>query len=137
MSQSVVAAVAAVGLQTEGAYGQGDVVGDDEQPLLVDVLLVQPVAHCVAAEVHEGGGLEQKNLASLNRCLCHETITLILKNNIGRLSKSVQYHKTCIVSGILILSTGVTQTTNQKFVHSLSIKPERRQQRRQQPDGSS
>ena len=57
MAQAVVAAVAAARLQPELSEGQCHVVADDEQSRLVYPLLVEPIAHGVAREVHECGGL--------------------------------------------------------------------------------
>lgn len=55
-------------------------------------------------------------LPTFDSGLGNETVTLILKNNIGRLSKGVQYHKSCVVSGVLVLTPGVSQSTNQIFI---------------------
>ena len=48
MSEAVMTAVGATGLQAELSQGQRHIVANDEQPLLVDVLLVQPIAHGIA-----------------------------------------------------------------------------------------
>ena len=142
MSQTIVTTIASIRLQAEGTERQGEFVADDEQPLLVYLLLVEPVSHGIAAEVHEGGRLQQENLASLDGSLSHETITLIFKMNIGRFSKSVQYHKSRVVSCSGVFIARVAKTTNQIFVqfekskcvsiYGLSIKITQ-QQRRHQP----
>ena len=54
----------------------------------------------------------QEDPAAAERGLSHETVTPILKNNIGRLSKGVQYHETCVMPGALVLSPGIAQATN-------------------------
>ena len=120
VSQAVVAAVGAVGLQAELPKGDCHFVGDDEQAFLVDILLAQPVADSIAAEVHEGGGLEQEYLPSFQGCLCQKAVALVGENNIGRLCEGVQYHVSSIVAGIGIFITGVSQSHNQVFVHNQS-----------------
>ena len=111
--------VGATGLQAELSQGQRHIVADDEQPLLVDVLLVQPIAHGIAAEVHERGGLQQEHFPSLDRCLGHKAVAPVVKMNIGCLSKSIQYHKPCVVAGQFVFVTDITQANNQVFVHEL------------------
>ena len=108
--------IAAIRLQAEGTEGQGEFVADDEQSLLVYLLLVEPISHGIAAEVHEGRRFQQENLAPLDGSLSHETITLILKMNIGRFSKSVQYHKSRVVSCTGVFIARVAKTTNQIFI---------------------
>ena len=67
---------------------------------------------------HECGRFEQENLSSLERSLGYEAISLILKMNIGRFSKSVQYHKSLALIHILIL---VRETYWDREIYSLSI----------------
>ena len=117
MSQPVVPAIGAVGLQAELSDGDGHLVGDDEQSLLVDILLAQPKAHGIAAEVHEGGGLEQEDFPALQGCLCQEAIALVGENNIGRLCEGVQYHVSSIVAGLGVLVARIAQSHNQVFIH--------------------
>ena len=119
VSQSVVSAVASASFQSERAQWQGKFIADDEQSLLVYFLLLQPVAHSVSAEVHKRGGLEQEHLSSLDACLGNKAVTLILKMNIGRFSKSVQYHKSCVVPGAGVFIARVTKPTNQIFIQCL------------------
>ena len=120
MSKAVVTAVRTIGLQAELSQGQRHIVADDEQPRLVDVLLVQPIAHGIAAEVHERGGLQKEHFPSLDRRLGHKAIAPVVKMNIiGCLSKSIQYHKPCIVAGQFVFVTDITQANNQVFVHEL------------------
>ena len=123
VSQSVVSAIRAVALQPEGPERQSHVVTDHKQPLLVDILLVQPVAHSIATEVHKRGRLQHDDLPALQRRLSDKAIAFVLKNDIGRLCKSVQYHKSGVVSGLGILVAGITQTHNQKLVQGLTILP--------------
>ncbi|CUP65486.1 Uncharacterised protein [Segatella copri] len=39
--------------------------------------------------------------------------------NIGRFSKSVQYHKSCVVPGVGVFIARVTKPTNQIFIQCL------------------
>ena len=118
MAQPVVPAIASVCLETEIAQGQSYIIRHYEQVMLVYVLFAEPVSHGVTAQVHEGGGLEQYHLAALERCFGHEAIALVLKTNIGRLSKSVQYHVSCVVAGPGIFASGVSEATYQVLIHS-------------------
>ena len=77
-----------------------------------NVLLVHPISHGIATEIHEGGGLEQRQSATLDAGLGHITITAVFKNNIGRLCKSVQYHIACIVAGVPVFIARISQTDN-------------------------
>ena len=117
MSQAVMAAITASRLQTEVAQGQGHLVAHHQQTALVDVLVVQPVAHGIATEIHIGRRLQQKHLAPFQRGLSHEAIASVCKRNIGRLRKSVQYHESCIVAGQFVLVADIAQTYNQELVH--------------------
>ena len=117
VAQAVVRAGAAARLEAQGAQGQRQVVGDDEQAVLVDVLLVEPVAHGVAAQIHIGGGLEQEELASAHTALGHIAVAAVVENNIGRFCESVQYHIADVVAGGAVFGAGVAQTHNQIFVH--------------------
>ena len=116
--QSVVAAVRSAPFQAEGARRQGHVVRDDEQAALVDVFLVEPVAHGVPREVHEGGGFQEDDLPPLDGSLGDESVAPVLKNNIGRFCESVQYHESCVVPGPLVLLSGVAQSADQILVQS-------------------
>ena len=117
VSQSVVPPVAATALEAELAQGQGHIVRNHEQAPLINVFLVEPIAHGVAAEVHERGGLEQDDFAALQAGFGHEAVSPVLKNDIGRLGKSVQYHESGVVAGSRVFSARIAQSTYQVFVH--------------------
>ena len=78
--------IASVSLQAESAERQGKLITDHQESALVNLFLIQPISHCITTQVHEGGRLQQDNLSSLERSLGNETISLILKMNIGRFS---------------------------------------------------
>ena len=117
MSQPVVSGIASRGFQAERTEGQRQVVDYDEQPLQVDVLLVHPVSHGIAAEVHIGRGFEQKHLPPLDARLGNKSVALVFKNNIGRFCESVQYHKSSVVAGLIILVADISQSHYQILVH--------------------
>lgn len=121
MSQTIMPSIASIGFQPEITQGQCHIITDDEQPTLVDFLLIEPIAHSIAAEVHEGSRLQQEYLSAFQGRLSHKAVTAILKTNIGRFSKSVQYHKSCIVASTGVFITGITQTTDQILIQCLSI----------------
>ena len=62
--EAVVAAVAALSLETQGSHGQCKVVHDYEYIFQGDFLLLHPVTYCIAAQVHICRWLEQYELAS-------------------------------------------------------------------------
>ena len=123
VAQPVVSARTALALEAQGADGQGEVVDDDEQVLAGDVLLVQPVADGVAAEVHERGGLEQHELAVLDGRVGHVAVAAVLKNSIGRLGKGVQYVVTYVVAGVFVFVAWIAQTDYQVFCHTYTKNP--------------
>lgn len=52
----------------------------------------------------------------------NEAITKLAKRDIGRLSKGIQYRKSYVVTGILVLTSDVPQANYQIF-HSKSCAP--------------
>ena len=112
MPQTIVTAIGAVRLQAESPYRQCYIITHYEQTLLVDILLVQPETHGITAEIHKRCRLQQEDLSAFQARLCHKAIALVLKNDIGRFSESVQYHPSCIVAGLGILVAGITQSYN-------------------------
>ena len=113
--QTVVTAVAALASQTQGAHGKREVVDDDEEVLGGDVLLLQPVAHGIAAEVHEGGGLEQRDLCVLHTHVGHEAVALVFPHGACRTGKGVYHAKSDVVACAVVLIARVTQADNQVF----------------------
>ncbi len=100
----------------DGAEGQGEVVHQDEDVGRLDVLLVFPVAHGVAAEVHICRGFEQ----------CHQ---LVLEAEAGdvavafggpggayRLGQGVGDAEADVVPGAGIFRADVAQSDNKIFV---------------------
>ena len=103
--------------QTQRAERQCEVVDDDEQSRDVDILLVHPVSYGVAAKIHIRAWLQQYDLSSLDGRFGHESVSAVVVNNIGRLRKGVQYHKSCIVSGHVVFVADISQSHYQVFVH--------------------
>ena len=60
--QPVVSGVASLRFQALGAKRQGQVVYHHQQVFYGDILFLQPVAHGVATQVHEGVGLQDDQL---------------------------------------------------------------------------
>ena len=112
--------IRAIALQTELSNRNGNIVADNQQTALVNILLIEPIAHSITAQVHIRGRLEQEHLPTLQRGLGHKTIAFILKNDIGRLSKSVQYHPSCIVAGLSVFVARIAQPNNKILVHNYS-----------------
>ena len=99
--------VGTAALEPELSQRQGHIVGDDQQPFLVDILLVKPVAHGIAAEIHEGGGLQQEHLPPTYRRLGHETIAAVVEDGTGGLGKGIENHKSCVVARSGVLAAGI------------------------------
>ena len=57
--------IRAIALQTELSNRNGYIVADNQQTALVNILLVKPVTHSIAAQIHIRRRLEQKNLPAL------------------------------------------------------------------------
>ena len=120
MSQTIMTAIRTTRLQAELTNRNRHIIADNQQTTLVDVLLIQPVTNRITTQIHKSRGLEEKHLTTFETRLADKTVTLVLKRNIGRLRKSVQYHESRIVAGHIVLITDIAQTYNQIFVHANS-----------------
>ena len=58
VGEAVVSAVGALFAHTDSAQRQGNVVVDNQKVLDGNLLLIQPIFHRLAAQVHIGGGLD-------------------------------------------------------------------------------
>ena len=76
--QSVVAAVRALFANPDGTERQVQVVHQHEHVLHGDLLLLKPVPHGVAGEVHIRGGFEQYHFGVLHATFGYEPVTLVL-----------------------------------------------------------
>ena len=115
MFQSVVSGFAAAWAHSQLPEGQREVVDHHEHVFHRDFLLVHPVAHRVAREIHVGGGLEKRERLVFHLQRGDGTISLVLKYKIGRLSQGVQYSKSYVVTGLGIFATDIPQPDNQKI----------------------
>ena len=113
IAYAVVSAAAALFTKAYLAKRQSQVIGHNQEILRLYVLLVHPVADGVSAQVHKGSRFEEHKLAVLDAHVSDKTVTLVLKNSIGRLCEGVQYHKSYVVAGILVFVARVTQPHNQ------------------------
>ena len=113
VAQSVVAAVGSALSHADGAYGQTEVVGNDEQPFERYLFLLHPIADGKAGEVHVGGRLEEDKFLVLYPHVGDETVSSVLKNDIGRPCEGVQYSESDIVAGAIVFGSDVTQPYNQ------------------------
>lgn len=113
--QPVVTSVGSSLPHAYGAHGQREVIYYDEHTFYGYLFLLQPIADGVAREIHVGGGLEQDEFLVFHFHVCHETVSLVLKNDIGRLGEGVQYSESNVVAGALVLGADVAQSHNQVF----------------------
>ena len=107
------AAVGTLGAQADLPERQCDVIDDDQQVVQFDVLLDHPVAHGLPAQVHVGRWLEQHKLLVLETHLGYGAITSGRENSIGCLGECIQYCKSYVVAGPLVLGTNVSQADNE------------------------
>ena len=71
---------------------------------LVDVFLVHPIAHGVAAEVHVGGGLEQKQFAAFKARLCHKAVATVVEGGAYGVGKGVEHRSTGFLAAIAMMT---------------------------------
>ena len=113
VAQTVVAALATAGLHAQRAEGQGEVVGNDEELRGGDFLLVQPVAHGIAAEVHIRGGLEEEELLVLHADGRDEAVAAVLPRGAGIGSQLIDDAKAYVVARVGVLGTDIAETCNE------------------------
>ena len=108
-------AVGAFLAHADGAHGQGDVVVDDEEVLDGNLLLIEPVFHRLAAEVHIGGGLDHhEGLASVFH-LRHLGQAAGGESSLKVLGQAVGDAKASVMPGIFIFGTDVSKTGDEVF----------------------
>src|SRR5664280_2818719 len=90
MSQSVMATITALALQTNTSERKGNVVDNHEHIFNLDFFLFQPIVNCIATEIHICRWFEKEEDASFVADLTNRTVTPLLKRNIGRHSHGVQ-----------------------------------------------
>jgi len=113
-----VPAVAAFLSHSESSERKVEVIADYKYVLKRKFELVYPISYCISAQIHISRRLEQSDISSLEGYFGHITITLCLKNNIGCLSPSIQYHKSYIVSGVCIFRADISQSDYQ-IIHNI------------------
>ena len=110
VAQAVVPAVATLLADTDSTERKVEVVHQDEHVLHGDFLLLQPIAHGVAAEVHIGAWLEQDHLRILHAALRHKAIALVRPLYVLGFGKGIEHHEADVVArgGILIADISKT-----------------------------
>ena len=120
MPQAVVPRLAARGLEAQFAERQGEVIAHHQHALHGNFLLVHPVAHGVARQVHIRRRFQKDKRLVLHFQGRDEPIALVLKNNIGRPGEGVQYTESDIVTGAGIFVADIAQPHNQEIHFSFS-----------------
>ena len=115
VGQAVVAAVSTLLAEAQRTQRQSDVIVDNQKILNWNLLLLQPVFYRLAAEIHVGRRLDDKqslalefHLRSLGKTVRGERTFQVLRQAVGNL-------KTNVVSRVVVLGTYVSQTGNQVF----------------------
>ena len=101
--------------KAQRAQRQSDVIVDDQQILHRDLLLLQPVLHRLAAQVHVGRGFDDKqglalvfHLRCLGKAICSEGTLKVFRQAVGNLEAN-------IMTGVVVFGTYVSQTGYQVF----------------------
>ena len=129
MFQSVVTAVAAAGFHAQLSEGQADVIDADEEVLQLDLLLLHPIAHGIAAEVHEGAGFEEYELTALDADARDEAVAAVLPYGLLALvfvdgsSKGVDHTETDVVACAFVFGSDITKTDDKEFFHRNKNRP--------------
>ena len=118
--EAVVAAIATLGSESERAGRQREVIDHHEHILEGDILFLQPIAHGIAAEIHEGGGLEQRDLGILHTHVGYEAIALVFPCRISRFGQSIYHTESDVVARAVVFIARITQADNQVF-HFLGV----------------
>src|SRR5690606_10183387 len=113
--QPIVAAGATLGPDADGAERQGQVVGDHQEAVHRNVLLVQPVAYRLAAEVHVRAGLDQHERAALVPELRAIAIAGRREDHPGHLGQRIEHLEADVVPCADIFRPGIAQAHDQVF----------------------
>lgn len=105
--QSVVPRVASFGFQAEGAEGKCHIVHDDEHTFRVDVLLLHPIAHSVAAQIHVGVRLEEDQFAVLHSHASDCSVAFGGERGVGFVCQCIDDLEANVVSCADIFGTNV------------------------------
>ena len=117
MSQSVVTTVATRLADTQLAEWYVQVVHQHQQVLHRHFLLLQPVPHRIAAQVHIRRGLQQHQQGRLHAARSYHAVPAVLPGRTDALGKGVDDVKTDIVTRMLILVTYIAQSYYQILSH--------------------
>ena len=94
---------------------QVDVVADDQNVVFLHLLMLHPVFHGLATQVHIGGGHHQDERAALVFPLRHVGMTVGAKSDRQFLRQSINYLKTNIMTSASILVFSVPQPEYDEF----------------------
>lgn len=109
--KAVVPRVGALAAQAQLRKIQVQVIDDDEQVFFGDLFGLQPVAHRLTAQVHEGVRLEQQHLLAPVFDPGHVAVAAGLE-----IFAQVFHHaETDIVAGVFVFGAGVAEAYDQKF----------------------
>ena len=76
---------------------------------------IEPIAHCLARQIHIGRGLQQRNAPTAVAQFGSRAVASRDKRDVGRLGQGVQHFETYVVAGLGILGTDIAQSYNQVF----------------------
>ena len=107
---TVVTAGTAVGTDTETSRFQRDVIKHNDDPLRRDIEVSGKLQHTASGPVHVSLGLQQKYFPAIVTYLGVQTLVFQLVYLGAKLvSQDVQSPEACVVAGLFIFLTGITQ----------------------------
>ena len=109
VTESVMPAVGALFADPDRTERQVEVIHENEHVLDGDFLGLQPIAYGVTAEVHVGGRFKQYEFGILNTTFRHEPVPLIFPLGVFRCRKSIDHHKTDIMTRTCVLVTDIAK----------------------------
>ncbi len=115
VSQTVVSAVAPFLTHTYAANRESKIIADDYEILFLDVLLLQPVADSLAAEIHVSGWFQENQFAASVRDFSNASKTVRLEDRTGIFSKIVHNHEADVVASAGIFRTDVSKSCYEIF----------------------
>jgi len=120
---AVVTAGRAVGPDPEPSRLQGNVVKQNDDSLRGNVKISGKLQHAAPRKIHIGLGLQQKQLAALIIGLAVQTLIFqLIYFYIQFLCDFVQTAEACIVAGLFIFATGISQSHNQPAFTGIFLK---------------
>ena len=115
VSEPVMTAVGTLFADADGAERQVEVIDEDEHILHRYLLLLEPITHGIAGEVHIGGGFEEHEFGVLDTAFGDEAVAFVLPFRFHGCSKRIDYHETDVMTSTGVLIADITKSDNKEF----------------------